>query len=38
MGDREVEAQISRHVDGEPVVQHFIHAELSHAGPGEKMS
>ena len=37
-GDREVEAQISRHVDGEPVVQHFIHADLSHADPGETVS
>jgi MFS family permease len=27
-GDREVEAQISGHIEGEPVVQHFIHAEL----------
>jgi hypothetical protein len=27
-GDREVEAQISGHIEGEPVVQHFIHAQL----------
>ena len=27
-GDREIEAQISGHVEGEPTVQHFIHAEL----------
>ncbi len=27
-GDREVEAQISGHIDGEPVIQHFIQAEV----------
>ena len=29
LGDREVESQIREHADGEPVVRHFIHADLT---------